>query len=62
MALEVDEPLLLLAERVAREAASLGIETVLIGAMAMAVFGHVRVTYDVDLASCVDPFTKLVGE
>jgi hypothetical protein len=40
-----------LAERVATIARSLGIETALIGASALAIYGHVRGTKDIDLAS-----------
>lgn len=48
---------------VARDVASacrdLGIETALIGALALAYHGYARATEDLDLASCVDPFTSL---
>lgn len=37
----------------------LGIESAVIGAMAMAVHGYVRATRDFDLATCADPFVKL---
>ncbi|MBI2377254.1 MAG: hypothetical protein HYV07_24855 [Deltaproteobacteria bacterium] len=44
---------LALAQRVAREAHALGIDTALIGAMALARHGFVRGTSDVDLGACV---------
>ncbi|HEY4055145.1 MAG TPA: hypothetical protein VGM39_01010 [Kofleriaceae bacterium] len=52
-------PAIVLAERVATEARELGIETALIGAVALAAHNYVRATNDADLASSVDPFTKL---
>lgn len=48
-----------LAEHVAIVAKGLGIETALIGAGALAVHRYVRATQDIDLASCVHPFTAL---
>jgi hypothetical protein len=53
------QPSLALAERVAATAAELGIETALIGAMALAANNFLRGSQDVDLASNVDPFTQL---
>ena len=38
----------------------LGIESAVIGAMALAVHRYVRATRDFDLATCADPFVKLV--
>jgi hypothetical protein len=48
-----------LAERVAKIARSLEIETALIGASALAVHGYVRATSDIDFASAADPFVDL---
>jgi hypothetical protein len=48
-----------LAEHIAVVARSLGIETALIGAGALAVHQYVRATKDIDLASCVHPFQDL---
>jgi len=50
---------IVLAERVASAARDLGIETALIGAVALAANNYIRATDDADLASCVDPYTKL---
>ena len=36
-----------------------GIESAVIGAMALAVHGYVRSTRDLDLATCTDPFLSL---
>ncbi|HTJ44265.1 MAG TPA: hypothetical protein VL463_19310 [Kofleriaceae bacterium] len=47
------------AEKVAAIARELGIETALIGALALAVHKHVRATNDVDLASAVAPSVEL---
>lgn len=44
-----------LAERIAEAADALGIQTALIGAMALAAHNYVRGTQDVDLATNVDP-------
>jgi hypothetical protein len=44
-----------LAERVATAARALGVETALIGATALAVYGYVRGTDDIDLASAATP-------
>ncbi len=57
--MEQKDPLLRLAERVAEKADELGIETAIIGAAALAVHGYPRATLDLDLASAVDPSTKL---
>ena len=48
-----------LAERVARIARSLGVDTALIGASALAIYGYVRGTSDIDFASVVNPFERL---
>jgi hypothetical protein len=48
-----------LAESVADTARSLGIETALIGAGALAIYGYVRGTSDLDLATFVNPLTEL---
>ncbi len=56
---EPQRPSLALAERVAVAATELGIETALIGAMALAANKFMRGSQDVDLASYVDPFTQL---
>lgn len=48
-----------LAECVAEAAERLGIETALIGAMALAANGYVRATADVDIATTVDPRAEL---
>lgn len=48
-----------LAERVAKVARSLGIDTALIGASALAIYGYVRGTSDIDFASAVDPYREL---
>lgn len=53
------DPLLELAERVARLAADMGIPTALIGATALAAHDYVRGTADIDLATAVDPFREL---
>lgn len=50
-----------LAERVANAAKDFRIETALIGASALAVHNYVRATEDVDLATAVDPYTKLTA-
>jgi nucleotidyltransferase AbiEii toxin of type IV toxin-antitoxin system len=50
---------LALARRVASTCADLGIDTVLIGALALAYHGYSRATEDLDLATHVDPFTTL---
>jgi len=47
------------AERVVRILEGLGIETALIGAVALAVHGYVRATQDVDLATSVDLWKDL---
>lgn len=47
------------AERVAKTLERLGIETALIGAVALAVHGYVRATQDVDLATSVDLWRDL---
>jgi hypothetical protein len=56
-----EPPLFALAKRVANAAKDLQIETALIGASALAVHNYVRATEDVDLATAVDPYTKLSG-
>lgn len=48
-----------LAERVAETARTLGIETALIGASALAAHNYVRGTDDIDLGAAVDPRTAL---
>ncbi len=48
-----------LAERVAIAARTIGIETALIGASALAVHNHVRATSDLDLGCSVEPYSKL---
>jgi hypothetical protein len=48
-----------LAERVAATALELGIETAVIGALALAAHGYVRATSDVDLATVIDVFPEL---
>jgi hypothetical protein len=53
------DPILELVERVAEAARELGIETALIGAVAMAAYNYVRGTGDADLATHVDPHTDL---
>jgi hypothetical protein len=50
---------LVVAERVHDLLLSQGIETAVIGAMALAVHGYVRTTRDFDLASHTEPFLKL---
>lgn len=50
---------LVLAERVALAAESLGIANALIGAAALAVHGYTRGTEDIDLATAVPPDTRL---
>lgn len=50
-----------LAERVAEAARSLGLETALIGAAALAVHRYTRGTEDIDLAVAVDPQRQLVA-
>jgi predicted nucleotidyltransferase len=50
-----------LAERVDAAARTLGIETAVIGALALAVHGFVRATSDIDLATAVEVYTKLRG-
>lgn len=47
------------AERVVAIASGLGVDLVLIGALALATYGYVRATTDLDLASAVDPFSAL---
>jgi hypothetical protein len=59
MAPPADEPLFALAERVAIEAKTLGIETAIIGGLALAEYNYIRATFDLDLATYVDPFTRL---
>ncbi len=54
------QPSLELAEQVARTAGGLGIDTAVIGAVAMAGHNYVRGTDDVDLGSAVDPTRDLV--
>ena len=49
------EPTLLAAEQVAAILARAGIDSVLIGAAALAVHGYPRATQDLDLATCVEP-------
>lgn len=49
------EPTLLAAEKVAAILARAGIDSVLIGAAALAVHGYPRATQDLDLATCVEP-------
>ena len=51
----VSEPTLLAAEKVAAILARTGIDSVLIGAAALAVYGYPRATRDLDLATCVEP-------
>lgn len=48
-----------LAERIATTALDLGIETAVIGALALAVHKYVRATDDIDLATSVDVYTSL---
>jgi hypothetical protein len=48
-----------LAERVASVALELGIESAVIGALALAAHNYVRATMDTDLATSVDVFTQL---
>jgi len=48
-----------LAERVAATAQHLGIETAVIGALALAAHGYIRATNDVDLASAIDVYPTL---
>jgi len=48
-----------LAGRVASACADLGIDTALIGALALAYHGYARATQDLDLCTHVDPFTTL---
>jgi hypothetical protein len=48
-----------IAQRVVGIASDLGIDLVLIGAVALAVHRYVRATVDLDLASAVDPSTAL---
>lgn len=43
----------------AAEVSKLGIDSALIGALALAVHGYTRATEDADLATDVDPFTQL---
>ncbi len=49
------------AERVHAILADLGIPAVVIGAIAAAVYGHVRATMDFDFATFVDPFRSLAA-
>lgn len=56
----VADPTLELLERVAGVAKTLGIETAVIGAVAMAAHNYVRATADADLGTYVDPYTDLV--
>lgn len=49
------EPTLLAAEKVAAILMRAGIDSVLIGAAALAVHGYPRATQDLDLATCVEP-------
>jgi hypothetical protein len=53
--------MLALAERVTRAARTLGIDTALIGAAALAVHRYTRGTEDIDLATAVDPGTQLAA-
>lgn len=53
------DPTLELLERVADTASSLGIETAVIGAVAMAAHNYVRATADADLGTYIDPYTDL---
>lgn len=55
----VADPTLELLERVAGVAKTLGIETAVIGAVAMAAHNYVRATADADLGTYVDPYTDL---
>lgn len=52
---------LALAEKVAQAARRVGVETALIGAAALAVHRYTRGTEDIDLASDVNPHTKLLA-
>lgn len=61
MAESTSPPILALAERVAEVARALGIESALIGAIALAAHNYVRGTADVDLATNVDPGRALAG-
>jgi hypothetical protein len=53
------EPALELLELVATAAEELGIQTAVIGAVAMAAHNYVRGTLDADLGTFVDPYTEL---
>lgn len=53
------DPILELLERVAGAANKLGIETAVIGAVAMAAHNYVRATADADLGTYVDPYLDL---
>lgn len=53
------DPILELLERVADAANTLGIETAVIGAVAMAAHNYVRATADADLGTYIDPYTEL---
>lgn len=54
-----DQPTLALAERVASAARELGIETAVIGAIALAAHNYIRGTLDVDLATRVEHIEDL---
>ena len=49
------------AEKVAATLSSLGIESAVIGAMALASHKYIRQTVDFDLATCSDPFVQLAA-
>jgi hypothetical protein len=53
------DPIFVLLERVADVANELGIETAVIGAVAMAAHNYVRATADADLGTYVDPYRDL---
>lgn len=56
---ETSDKTLAVAERVAEAAREFGLETAIIGAIALAVHGYPRATEDLDLAIYTDPFTTL---
>jgi hypothetical protein len=56
----IESRTLQVAEQVCEVLERLGIESAVIGAMALAVHGYVRATRHFDLAMCADPFVKLV--
>ena len=56
---EPSDKTLAVAERIAQAARELGLETAVIGAIALAVHGYPRATEDLDLAIYTDPFTTL---